>query len=75
MPWNVRATASRIRMLPGNRDYGAFYEPDRLPDRETLLRALERLPQDLLYSDMASVIYRGLSSLDVPTRLIFSQSA
>lgn len=66
---NVEKTAARIRALPGNRDYGAFYEIDQLPAREELLRALEQLPQGLLYSDRASVIYRGLAALGIPTKI------
>ena len=66
---DVRETAKRICTLPGNRDYGAFYELDRLPGRDELIHALEQLPENLLYSDQASAIYRGLSMLGVPTRI------
>lgn len=62
-------TAARICTLPGNRDYGAFYEVDQLPGREKLLCAMERLPGALLYSDRASALYRVLSELNVPTRI------
>ena len=30
--------------------------------------ALEQLPPELLYSDMASVVYRGLTVLGIPTK-------
>ena len=65
---DIQQAAKRIRELPGNRDYGAFYEESRLPDRETLMHALEQLPQELLYSDIASVVYRGLTELGIPTK-------
>lgn len=62
--------AERIAALPGNRDYGAFYDPARLPDRETLHHALEALPQGLLYADLPSVLYRAMTALGVPTRIL-----
>lgn len=65
----AKEVAERICTLPGNRDYGAFYEVDRLPDREELLHALEQLPQNLLYSDRASAICRGLTALGIPTKI------
>ena len=34
-----------------------------------LIRALEALPQTMLYSDFASAIYRGLAALNIPTRI------
>ena len=64
----IPETAKRICELPGNRDYGAFFEEKLLPDDETMMHALEQLPQDSLYSDMASVVYRGLTALGIPTR-------
>lgn len=67
---DVERTASRIRELPANRDYGAFYDPDTLPGREELCGALERIPEDLLYDGPESVLYRCLSLLDVPTRIL-----
>ena len=67
---DIRETALRISELPGNRDYTAFYDIDRLPGREKLLRALEQLPQDLAYSDTASAIYRILAAMNVPTKII-----
>ena len=66
---DVKEAAERICELPGNRDYGAFYELDRLPGRKELLQALEQLPGELLYNDRASAIYRGLYALGVPTRI------
>lgn len=56
--------------LPGNRDYGAFYHPDTLPDTDTLCAALADLPQDLVYGDVESVLYRALVHLGVPTILL-----
>ncbi len=64
-----RGTAEVLRGSPGNRDFGAFYEAHRLPGPDEMIRALDRLPEELLYSDRASVIYRALSALGVPTRL------
>lgn len=67
---DLARAAERIRKSPGNRDYGAFYDPDALPDQEELVFALKRLPRDLLYADSPSVIYRGLAELHVPTRIL-----
>ena len=66
---DLREAAERICRLPGNRDYGAFYDEDRLPGREEMIHALKQLPQDLLYSDRASVVYRTLAMLGIPTRI------
>ena len=66
---NIQETAARISKLTGNRDYGAFYTEDVLPGRDELIHALDQLPQDLLYSDRASVIYRALTLLGIPTRI------
>ncbi len=62
-------TAEEIRKLPGNRDYGAFYDPTDLPDTYDLVQALECLPQELVYGDFESTLYRGLAELGVPTRM------
>ena len=62
--------AERLSREPGNRDYTAFYDPDTLPEAGTLAGALRRLPADRLYSDEASVLYRGLAALGVPTRIL-----
>ena len=67
---DIKETAERICGLPGNRDYGALYEIDRLPGRDELIDSLSKLPQELLYSDRASVIYRGLAEMGVPTRIL-----
>lgn len=67
---DVKETAKRIGALPGNRDYGAFFALEQLPAREDLIRALEQLPQDLLYSDRASALYRGLTALGVSSRIL-----
>ena len=69
---DAEETAERICALPGNRDYGAFYEAARLPGREALLRALEHLPQELLYSDRASALYRALTALGTPAKICAS---
>lgn len=44
---NLQETARHIGELPGNRDYGAFYEEALLPGREALLHALDQLPRAL----------------------------
>ena len=61
--------AGLIMKLPGNRDYGAFYDIPDLPETGTLVRVLESLPQGLVYGDHESVIYRGLAELKIPTRM------
>ena len=61
--------AAVIMGLPCNRDYGAFYDTQDLPATGELIRALESLPQDLVYGDHESVIYRGLAELKIPTRM------
>ena len=67
---DIGETAALVSRSPGNRDYGAFYDPDRLPGQAALIRALEGLPQTMLYSDFASAIYRGLAALNIPTRIV-----
>ncbi len=67
---DLPAAAEAITALPGNRDYGAFYDMAVLPPKEALIRALSDLPQDTLYGDFPSVLYRGFSEWKVPTRLI-----
>ena len=67
---DIEETAKRISELPGNRDYGAFYEVDLLPRQEVLVHAIDQLPQDLLYSDRASALYRALTMLGIPTIIL-----
>jgi len=67
---DLEETASIIKALPGNRDYGAFYDPAILPSTDALTVALEELPQNLIYGDFESVIYRGLTELGVPTKIL-----
>lgn len=67
---DIRTMAGRISGLPGNRDYGAFYEAALLPGREEMIHAASQLPQDLLYSDQASAVYRVLASLGFPTKIL-----
>ena len=64
------AAAKRIAGAPDNRDYGAFYDQNVLPDTEQLIEALKGLPQENVYGDFPSVIYRGLAALNVPTRIL-----
>ena len=63
-------TAKRITEAPDNRDYGAFYDPGVLPETEELIDALKGLPQDTVYGDFPSVVYRGLTVLHMPTRIL-----
>ena len=64
------ATAKRIASAPDNRDYGAFYDPGVLPKTEELIDALKGLPQETVYGDHPSVIYRGFAALGIPTKII-----
>ena len=67
---DVAHAAELICSTPGNRDYGAFYDVAALPSQDALMQVLQQLPQDRLYEDAASVIYRGLSALNTPTRIL-----
>lgn len=67
---DAEETATILTNLPGNRDYGAFFHPTSLPDTDTLCTALAELPQDLVYGDRESVLYRALVHLDAPTILL-----
>lgn len=64
------AAAERIHALPGNRDYTAYYDLAALPSMGALLDTLGSLPQNLIYGDFESVLYRGLVEMGIPTRLI-----
>lgn len=67
---DLKAAAEIIKSLPGNRDYGAFYDIDALPAAEDLIKAMKSLPQDAVYGDFPSIIYRGLAELNTPTKII-----
>ena len=67
---DIAGTAALIARQPGNRDYGAFYNTDVLPDESELIGALQRIPEDLLFSDMPSAICRGLADMGIPTILL-----
>lgn len=67
---DLKAVAEKIRALPGNRDYGAFYNAEELPSTERLVDALEGLPQTMVYGDFESILYRGLAQLQVPTKIL-----
>ncbi len=62
--------AERINRLSPNRDYSAFYDLDVLPTEEELISALETLPQGYVYGDKESILYRGLSALHIPTKIL-----
>lgn len=67
---DARETATLLRTLPGNRDYGAFYSPRDLQSEEVIYDALEQLPQDLVYGDPESILYRAFVHLGTPTILL-----
>ena len=67
---DLARAAEIIRNAPGNRDYGAFYALDCLPEEETIRSALRRLPPDRVFGDRPSVICRALEELGTPTRLL-----
>lgn len=62
--------AHTIRSLPMNRDYDAFYDRSALPSTECLLAAMNKLPQNLVYGDFPSAIYRGLEAVGIPTKIL-----
>ena len=64
------ATAARIKEMPDNRDYDAFYDRSVLPETERMIEALIGLPQNTVYGDFPSVIYRGLTALNTATRIL-----
>ena len=65
-----RIAAGVIQDLPGNTDYGAFYDIENLPSMENVLKAIKALPQSLVYGDFASILYRAFVSLDIPTKIL-----
>ncbi len=62
--------ADVIRNLPGNSDYGAFYDIANLPSMANTLEAVKALPRNLVYGDFASILYRAFADLDIPTKLL-----
>lgn len=64
-----KSVAEIIQKLPGNRDYSAFYDIENVPDTESVLKALKAIPQDIVYGDFASVLYRAFVDLAIPTKL------
>ncbi len=64
------AVAEIIQKLPGNFDYGAFYEIVNIPDTERILKAMKAIPQNLVYGDFASALYRAFVELSIPTKLL-----
>lgn len=67
---DLEAVAETIKLLPGNRDYVAFYDMDALPPVDYLIEALEKLSSDVIYGDFESVLYRGLTELGIPTKIM-----
>ena len=68
------AVADAIRTSPYNRDYDAFYDRNDLPTTDRLIAALKRLPQQTVYGDFPSVIYRGLAACGTPTKILHTFS-
>ena len=65
-----KAAAEIIQNLPGNVDYGAFYDGENVPDTECVREAMGNIAQNLVYGDFASVLYRAFAEMGIPTRLI-----
>ena len=63
-------TATIINELPGNRDYGAYYNFNTIPTCDTLISTLEKLPQNLVYGDFESILYRGFAEMGIPTIIL-----
>lgn len=68
----AKETAAIINALPGNREYGAFFEERELPPIETVYSALETMPQNLVFGDFESVLYRVFADAGVPTTFIWN---
>ncbi len=64
------SVANIIQNLPGNIDYGAFYDIEDLPSTEDVLNTIKNIPQDLVYGDFASVLYRAFVALAIPTKFL-----
>ncbi len=62
------AAAEAITALPGNRDYTAYYDLSQLPALDDLMNALKMIPQDTVYGDFESVLYRGLVQIGIPAK-------
>lgn len=67
---DVKEAAQIINKLPGNRDYGAYYNVEAIPSSDALIAVLEELPQDLVYGDFESILYRGFTAMGIPTILL-----
>ena len=67
---DAKKTATIINALPRNREYGAFYAEENLPPIETVYKALNTMPQDLVFGDFESVLYRAFAEAGVPTTFI-----
>lgn len=65
-----KTAAEMIQSLPGNYDYGAFYDVANVPDTERVRKAIRAIPQNLVYGDFASVLYRAFADLEIPTKLL-----
>lgn len=65
-----KAAAETIKSLPCNRDYVAFYDMDALPPVDNLIKALESFPSDVIYGDFESALYRGVTELGIPTKIM-----
>lgn len=61
--------ADAVSALPGNRDYTAFYDLSQLPTADALAGALKTIPQNVIYGDFESVLYRGLMQMGVRAKI------
>lgn len=65
--------AETIKKLPGNADYGAFYDMETVPDNERVLAAIKTIPRNLVYGNFASILYRAFVELGIPSILLSRQ--
>lgn len=65
--------AEMIQNLPGNSDYGAYYDIENLPSMENIWKAIKSLQQSLVYGDFASILYRTFVDLGIPTKLLYDE--
>ena len=67
---DAKETAHLISELPGNRDYGAYYDLKDIPTDDMLISALGKLPQNLVYGDFESILYRGYVQAGIPSLIM-----
>ena len=67
---DAKETAGIIKTLPGNRDYGAYYNFGNLPSLDQVRGALKSLDQSLVHGDFESILYRAFAQLRIPTKIL-----